>query len=224
MKNKGLSHYMKHIIRIIQIILIVVIVVFTYQIIKIYVQDKDEQESYAKIQKKFKTISKGTSLNYPILQGKTNHEYLNLDFEREQRRKGSIFMDYRNSLNPLDKNTVIYGHHIGDQTMFDVLDDYLKQSFYDKHKSIHFDTKYGKYQLQIFSAFKTTSNDNYIQTTFDNDEQFKAFLIKTKKRSLIKTNVDVNEGDKIVTLSTCEDAFRQTAGRIAVIAKLTKIN
>ena len=51
MKNKGLSHYMKHIIRIIQIILIVVIVVFTYQIIKIYVQDKDEQESYAKIQK-----------------------------------------------------------------------------------------------------------------------------------------------------------------------------
>lgn len=251
MKNKGLSHYMKHIIRIIQIILIVVIVVFTYQIIKIYVQDKDEQESYAKIQKKFKTLSnehqssvrpqfeslekinkdivgwiqlEGTSLNYPILQGKTNHEYLNLDFEREQRRKGSIFMDYRNSLNPLDKNTVIYGHHIGDQTMFDVLDDYLKQSFYDKHKSIHFDTKYGKYQLQIFSAFKTTSNDNYIQTTFDNDEQFKAFLLKTKKRSLIKTNVEVNEGDKIVTLSTCEDAFRQTAGRIAVVAKLTKIN
>ena len=58
----------------------------------------------------------------------------------------------------------------------------------------------------------------------DNDEQFKAFLLKTKKRSLIKTNVDVNEGDKIVTLSTCEDAFRQTAGRIAVVAKLTKIN
>ena len=63
-------------------------------------------------------------------------------------------MDYRNSLNPLDKNTVIYGHHIGDQTMFDVLDDYLKQSFYDKHKSIHFDTKYGKYQLQILVHLK----------------------------------------------------------------------
>ncbi|MCT6543996.1 SrtB family sortase, partial [Staphylococcus aureus] len=29
-----------------------------------------------------------TSLNYPVLQGKTNHDYINLDFEREHRLKG----------------------------------------------------------------------------------------------------------------------------------------
>ncbi len=45
----------------------------------------------------------------------------------------------------------------GDNTMFDVLEDYLKQSFYEKHKIIEFDNKYGKYQLQVFSAYKTTT-------------------------------------------------------------------
>lgn len=73
----------------------------------------------------------GTSLNYPVLQGKTNHDYLNLDFEREHRRKGSIFMDFRNELKNLNHNTILYGHHVGDNTMFDVLEDYLKQSFYE---------------------------------------------------------------------------------------------
>ena len=39
-------------------------------------------------------------------------------------------MDFRNELKNLNHNTIIYGHHVGN-TMFDVLEDYLKQSFYE---------------------------------------------------------------------------------------------
>ena len=80
-------------------------------------------ESLEKINKRHCWMDKiiRTSLNYPVLQGKTNHDYLNLDFEREHRRKGSIFMDFRNELKNLNHNTIIYGHHVGDNTMFDVL-------------------------------------------------------------------------------------------------------
>ena len=48
-----------------------------------------------------------------------------------------------------NSNTIIYGHHMGDNTMFDVLEKYLKQSYFDQHQNIQYDTKYGKYQLQV---------------------------------------------------------------------------
>lgn len=90
---------------------------FGYKIVQTYIEDKQERANYEKLQQKFQMLMSkhqahvrpqfeslekinkdivgwiklsGTSLNYPVLQGKTNHDYLNLDFEREHRRKGSI--------------------------------------------------------------------------------------------------------------------------------------
>lgn len=215
--------------------------------IRTYYEDKTSEARYTKIQKQYKNLTtdnslrpqfealeninqdivgwiqlKGTSLNYPILQGKTNHDYLRKDFEREHSRKGSIFMDYRNHLETPDRNTIIYGHHMGDNTMFDVLEKYLNQSFYDQHPSIQYDTKYGKYQLDVVSAYLTTTKNNYIQTQFKSQQDYTQFLNKTMQSSKIKTATQLNSNDKIVTLSTCEDAYNETAGRIVVVCKLVK--
>ncbi|CAM4126989.1 SrtB family sortase [Staphylococcus schweitzeri] len=242
---------MKRFLSIVQIILVIIIIIFGYKIVQTYIEDKQERANYEKIQQKFQTLATkhqasirpqfeelekinkdivgwiklpGTSLNYPVLQGKTNHDYLNLDFEREHRRKGSIFMDFRNTLQTLNYNTILYGHHVGDNTMFDVLEDYLKQPFFEKHKTIEFDNKYGKYQLQVFSAYKTTTKDNYIRTTFDNEQDYQRFLDETKRKSVIKSDVNISVKDKIMTLSTCEDAYSETAKRIVVVAKIIKIS
>ncbi|VDZ27709.1 class B sortase [Staphylococcus aureus] len=242
---------MKRFLTIVQILLVVIIIIFGYKIVQTYIEDKQERANYEKLQQKFQMLMSkhqahvrpqfeslekinkdivgwiklsGTSLNYPVLQGKTNHDYLNLDFEREHRRKGSIFMDFRNELKNLNHNTILYGHHVGDNTMFDVLEDYLKQSFYEKHKIIEFDNKYGKYQLQVFSAYKTTTKDNYIRTDFENDQGYQQFLDETKRKSVINSDVNVTVKDKIMTLSTCEDAYSETTKRIVVVAKIIKVS
>ena len=239
------------IVRIIQIVLIAVILVFSYQLFKTYFEDKASAKRYENLQQQFKSESmsnknevrpqfsklesfikaivgwiqlNGTSLNYPVLQGKTNHDYLRKDFDHEKTRKGSIFMDYRNSIKTPNANTIIYGHHMGDNTMFDVLEKYLKQSYFDQHKDIQYDTKYGKYQLEVFSAYRTTTKDNYIQTDFKTPSEFQQFINNTKNKSEIQSKVQINAQDKVVTLSTCEDAYNQTSGRIVVVAKLVKIN
>ncbi|PTG27399.1 class B sortase [Staphylococcus capitis] len=238
-------------VRLIQIVLIAVILIFSYQLFKTYLEDKASAKRYKNLQQQFKSESlsnenevrpqfsklesinkdivgwiqlKGTSLNYPVLQGKTNHDYLREDFDHEKTRKGSIFMDYRNSVKTPNSNTIIYGHHMGDNTMFDVLEKYLKQSYFDQHQDIQYDTKYGKYLLQVFSAYRTTTKDNYIQTDFKTPSEFQHFIDNTKKKSEIQTKVQITNQDKIVTLSTCEDAYNQTSGRIVVVAKLVKIN
>ncbi|HDE6422162.1 TPA: class B sortase [Staphylococcus aureus] len=264
---------MKRFLTIVQILLVVIIIIFGYKIVQTYIEDKQERANYEKLQQKFQMLMSkhqehvrpqfeslekinkdivgwiklsGTSLNYPVLQGKTNHDYLNLDFEREHRRKGSIFMDFRNELKNLNHNTILYGHHVGDNTilyghhvgdntilyghhvgdntMFDVLEDYLKQSFYEKHKIIEFDNKYGKYQLQVFSAYKTTTKDNYIRTDFENDQDYQQFLDETKRKSVINSDVNVTVKDRIMTLSTCEDAYSETTKRIVVVAKIIKVS
>lgn len=230
---------MKKFLIILQVSLIIIIIIFGYKIVNTYIEDKKDQQNYAEIQQQFNKLKSEsehtarpqfdalekinkdivgwiqlpeTSLNYPVLQGKTNHEYLHLNFKREERRRGSIFMDYRNKLNLLNDNT-----------MFDVLEQYLNQSFYDKHPTILFDNKYGKYQLQIFSAYKTTTKNNYIKTTFTNKQQFQQFLKKTRQQSVIKSQVNVSEDDQIMTLSTCEDAYSETEKRIVVVAKIIKL-
>lgn len=131
-------------------------------------------------------------------------------------------MDYRNDVQHPSLNTVIYGHHVGDGSMFDTVEKYLDQSFYDQHPTLQYDTKYGKYQLEVLSAYQTTTDDNYIQTDFESEAAYDEFLKQTMKKSQINTNTTVDKNDKIVTLSTCEDAYRSTSGRIVVVAKLVE--
>ena len=71
---------------------------------------------------------------------------------------------------------------------------------------------------------KLRPKDNYIQTDFASSSEFQQFINKTKQKSVIQSHVEVSNQDKLVTLSTCEDAYNQTSGRIVVVAKLVKIN
>lgn len=239
---------MKIIIKIIQIALVAVIIWSGYVMYHNKQEDKEAEERYIHLQqnytqmtntntvrpqfKQLNNINKDiigwihledTSLNYPILQSKDNKDYLKKDFEQQESRKGSIFMDYRNTPKHDKMNTVIYGHHVGDNTMFDVVEKYLDQSFYNQHKTIQYDTQYGKYQLEVISAYETTTKDNYIQTDFKDKATYEQFLEQTLKKSQISTTTEVNKNDKIVTLSTCEDPYSLTSGRIVVVAKLVKV-
>jgi hypothetical protein len=60
----------------------------------------------------------GTDINYPIVQGKDNDEYLHRTYKRENLFVGSIFMDYQNSADFSDCNSIIYGHNMKDGSMF----------------------------------------------------------------------------------------------------------
>lgn len=60
----------------------------------------------------------GTKLNNPILQADNNDYYLNHNFKNKESRAGSVFMDYRNQILDMNKNTILYGHAMKNETMF----------------------------------------------------------------------------------------------------------
>ncbi|MDY0410504.1 class B sortase [Virgibacillus soli] len=165
----------------------------------------------------------GTQVDYPILQAPNNETYLTRNYYGKESRAGSIFLDYRNDVDTAnDQNTVIYGHRMKDGSMFQQLTKFLDKDFFESHKAFQFDTLYDSYEAEIFAVYNTLTDFDYIQTNFSTDEQYEAFLAKVQKKSLYKTDVELNPDDAIITLSTCEYTLDQDNGRLVVQAKLVK--
>ena len=164
----------------------------------------------------------GTKLNNPILQTENNDFYLNHNFKDNYSRAGSVFMDYRNDVTDMNRNTILYGHAMKNGTMFGSLKNYLQQDYADTHNKIYVDTLYEGYDIEVFAAYETTIDFYYIETEFTTDEAFLEFIEEVKEKSVIQTDVEIGLDDKVVTLSTCKDSVMSDDQRFVVQGKLVK--
>lgn len=146
-----------------------------------------------------------TKINYPVVQGSTNSYYLKRDFNKNKNSMGWIFMDYRNKVDELDQNTIIYGHNIIQGIMFGTIKNMMDESWYKKSNNqiITFNTPNANMKWQIFSLYKTKATDYYLQNEFESAEDFDKFIGDLKKSSKYDFKVDVSSDAKIITLSTC---------------------
>ena len=97
-----------------------------------------------------------TTINQPVVQATDNDYYMRRNFYKEYERRGSVFMDYRNSIDTFNKNTIIYGHNYLDSTMFSDLENYKDIEFYKTAPVIEFNTIYQNYKWKVFAVFLTT--------------------------------------------------------------------
>lgn len=164
----------------------------------------------------------GTKINNPILQADDNDRYLDRNFMGEKSRAGSVFMDFRNDVSDMNRNTILYGHAMRNDTMFGSLKKYGSQAYADAHPMIYVDTLYDGYDIEVFAAYETTIDFYYIENNFRSDEEFTNFLNEIEKRSKISRPVEVTAEDKIVTLSTCNNSVNSKDKRYVVQGKLVK--
>ena len=160
-------------------------------------------------------------INYPIVQAKNNDYYLDKNFYKKYNQAGSIFMDYRNNSFD-DKNVVLYGHSMLDNSMFGSLKDLFAKDFFDKKENNIIelrDLNDNVLKYQIFSYYIIEKEEYYITTSFKSDKEFLNFLNNIKRRSIKNFNINLNSDDKIITLSTCS-GVEGTTKRKVVHAKL----
>lgn len=147
----------------------------------------------------------GTGIKYPILQGPDNEFYLRKGLNKEYDIAGSIFMDVYNSPDMSDDNSVIYGHHLEIDSMFTPLDQYRKQEFAEKNRTVYLTTDEGLREYEIFSAYGIPSDYDYrtLDFTYEGDK----VPYYNKLRSNSEVDLDTRpftEKDTIITLSTCQ--------------------
>lgn len=145
----------------------------------------------------------GTNINYPVVQGGDNSYYLNHLFDRTHNSAGTIFMDYRNQQDLLDRNTVLYGHHMQNGTMFQHITKYKQQEFYDQHPVCLIMTPNGNYRLEFFAGYITDMNDQSWKMEFASDEEYAGWLQDAASKSLFTSTVEPAAQHRVITLSTC---------------------
>lgn len=139
------------------------------------------------------------------MQTSDNDYYLTHSFTKDYNEAGWVFLDYRNNIQQLDKNTIIYAHSRLDKTMFGSLKNLLKSDWYsntDNH-IIKLSTKNQNTLWQVFSVYHIPTTNDYLRTSFNSDFDFTSFAKKLQNRSVYSFNTSVTENDKILTLSTC---------------------
>ena len=182
----------------------------------------------------------GTIIDYPVVKTDDNDFYLTHDFYKNESRSGTVMMDYRNKVTKdgHSANMILYGHNMQVGTFFATLGEYWRtmydqypegtKSFYKEHPVIRFDTLYERAEWKIFGfgIYNVAESRGEVfgynlKYDFTSEDDFNDYIINIMDRSDIFTDVDIQYGDDILTLSTCYWPFREDMDnvRLAVFAR-----
>lgn len=149
----------------------------------------------------------GTNIDYPIVQGDDDDFYLNHMFDLTPNKSGAIFLESKNSADFTDKNTIIYGHNMKNNSMFAQLMDYKEQKFYDEHRKILIVTPERRYVAVIFAGYVAETDYDSWKISFKDDKEFSDWVDYNIKKSAFFSTLMPESKDKILTLSTCSYEF-----------------
>lgn len=144
----------------------------------------------------------GTKINYPVVQAENNRYYLSRLFDGSYNASGCIFLDCRSASDFTDRHSIIYGHHMKDNSMFAGLMQYKKQAFYDEHPIALLITPEAYYKIRFFSGYVSDTWSDAWNLNFD-ESGFVSWLNDLQRKSCFKASAIPTKTDRIITLSTC---------------------
>lgn len=155
----------------------------------------------------------GTGIDYPVMQGENNFEYLNKNPYGEYSLSGSVFLDYRNHADFSDDYSLLYGHHMEKGYMFGELDLYRDSAFFAEHMegNLHVNGKDRK--IRILAVLEVMATDEVIFNPSGSDRE--AVLGRIREAALLSRK---EKGEQLIALSTCR--YPSTAERTVVIAEI----
>lgn len=167
----------------------------------------------------------GTKMNYPVCQAQDNDYYLNHSYKKEKNKSGSLFIDMENSIDEQERNLLIYGHRNKYGYMFEDLIKYKNKEFWKANSTIRFTTEIDDEEYIIFAVVRTRvfyqDEANvfryYNFACIEGENEYNKYIEEMKKLSLYDTDIEPKNGEKLLTLSTCE--YSQKNGRFVVVAK-----
>lgn len=167
-----------------------------------------------------------THVDYPVVHTDNNDYYLENNFYKEPNKLGTVFVDSRAVISPgkTSDHLVLYGHSAQNGSFFADARKYKTVEYYQQHAFIDFDTLYDNSDWIVVSAFMIDAREDaknpfwyhdYID--FTDESLYNEFINQITQRNYFVNNIDLQYGDKFITLSTCDYDFDDS--RFAVTAR-----
>ena len=136
-----------------------------------------------------------------VVQTSDNDYYLNHNLNKKKDKYGTVFMDYRCSID--DQILIFYGHNSKlINTDFHFLEKYLDKDYLEKNPYISFKTLNYEKKYHVFSIFLTSDNE-HTKLGFNNKDNYLDHLNSLKKRSIYEIESNLNFLSNIIILQTC---------------------
>lgn len=166
----------------------------------------------------------GTNINYPVVQGNDNLEYINKDIFGYSTASGSIYLAAENNSDFSDWYNMFYGHHMDSGAMFGDIGKYLDPEFFKSHTDGIMQTKNGNYSIHVFACVRTNAYEETVyQLEADSEYRYPELKKYMEEHAVNQTEIPDNISDgHILGMSTCTSAA--TDGRIVLFAKVAPWN
>ena len=163
-----------------------------------------------------------TGIDYPFVQASDNSFYLHKDLSGNKATAGTIFMDYSNSQDFTDTNTILYGHHMKNGSMFASLKRFADKDFFESNKKGTIFLLDKTYTVEFFAYLVIGTDDNVIYSIPDDSNSLLSYHSYIKENARQYRETHFTKDDKVVTLSTC--AYEFNNARMVLLGRLSLSN
>lgn len=162
------------------------------------------------------------NISYPIMQHSDNSYYLNHLPDGTYNGGGSLFLLNHN--NPLftDQSSFVYGHNMGNGSMFGSLKKYTTNSSKDHLFYIYLPDG-TRHVYQFFSVATVFQESKAYTWSFGSNDTFLDWQNWMLEQSLISTSCKASKDAKYVTLSTC-NGYAGTNHRLIVCGQEVSVD
>lgn len=162
-----------------------------------------------------------TNIDYPLVQGQDDMEYINKNVYGEFELSGAIFLSCLNKDDFSDPYNLVYGHNMKNGGMFADVADFTNKEYFETHQKGKLYLTDATRKIRFFACMKVTAADAKIYHPDGyRKENLKDLLDYIQANAVQYRDVNVADENSLIALSTCSEA--ETNGRVVLIGKLER--
>jgi sortase B len=162
-----------------------------------------------------------TNIDYPVVQGQDDMEYINKNVYGEFELSGAIFLSCLNKDDFSDPYNLVYGHNMKNGGMFADVADFTNKEYFETHQKGKLYLTDATRKIRFFACMKVTAADAKIYHPDGyRKENLKDLLDYIRANAVQYRDVNVADENSLIALSTCSEA--ETNGRVVLIGKLER--
>nr|WP_288707513.1 class B sortase [uncultured Dorea sp.] len=162
-----------------------------------------------------------TNIDYPVVQGQDDMEYINKNVYGEFELSGAIFLSCLNKDDFSDPYNLVYGHNMKNGGMFADVADFTNKEYFETHQKGKLYLTDTTRKIRFFACMKVTAADAKIYHPDGyRKENMKDLLDYIQANAVQYRDVNVADENSLIALSTCSEA--ETNGRVVLIGKLER--